>query len=309
MLIVPTGLPAQSILRKEGVHIISRDQAIHQDIRPLRIVIFNLMPDKRSTEVQILRLLSRTPIQVEVSLLHTESYQSKHTSPEYLSEFYVNFRAIEKEFFDALIITGAPLETKPFPEVEYWDELKVIMDWSRSHVYSVFHICWGALAGLYHHYRIRKCGLEYKLSGVYVHQKTIDGYDSLLTQDFDDIFSVPHSRFAGVNERDLTNQSEVVVLAQSKQAGTYLLANKNLRHVFVTGHPEYDRTTLGNEYDRDIALGLKPAIPLNYFPDNDVGQIPISNWQSHGQLLYSNWINSIYQNAPFERQEIATLTW
>ena len=305
MLIVPDGLPAQRILSQEGVHVISPERAVHQDVRPLKIVICNLMPDKPTTETQLLRLLSRTPLQVEVYLLRTSTYKSKNTSEEYLASFYVDFQEIQEDYFDALIITGAPLGTKAFHQVKYWDELRRIMDWSRSHVFSTLHLCWSALAGLYHHYGVEKKLLEKKLSGVYLHQKTAAGHGNALTQDFDDSFWVPHSRFSGITRESLEKREGISVLVDSEQAGPYLLADKNFRQVFVLGHPEYDRTTLSNEYDRDISLGLRPALPVNYFPKNDMRQIPIANWQSHAQLLYSNWINCIYQHVPFVRQDIA----
>lgn len=310
MLIVPEGLPAKGLLEQEGIHLIGYERAIHQDIRPLRVLIFNLMPDKMATDTQLLRLLSRTPLQIEVELLHAKTHQSRHTPKDYLATFYVDFEQVKGDFFDALIITGAPLGHKSFCEegVDYWQELCEVMEWSRRHVLSTLHICWGALAGLHHHYQVEKVMLPVKLSGVFDHRKTREGQRHVLTHGFDDHFLVPHSRISGIRKGGL-RRSELLTLAESEEAGPYLMVHKSMRQVFVMGHPEYDRVTLAHEYRRDKRKRLEPSVPANYFPHDDPGQIPRANWQSHAQLLYSNWVNYIYQATPASREDIALVEW
>ncbi len=296
---VSDSLPAKSILNDEGIFVMGDDRAFHQDIRPLKIVILNIMPNKIQTEVQLLRLLSNFPIQVEVTFIRTESYNSKHTSMDYLDQFYKVFGDIRNSKFDGMIITGAPVEQMPFEQVQYWQELTEIMEWSKANVTSTFHICWGAQAGLYYHYGIDKYELPEKLSGVYAHTKTYNHVD--LLRGFDDVFYVPHSRHTSVKIEDVQACKELEVWAQSEKAGLYIAASKEGRQIFVMGHSEYDSNTLKNEYFRDLEKGLKPHIPENYFKDNDPQKEPVSMWKAHSSLLYSNWLNYyVYQLTPYE---------
>lgn len=303
---IPDKLPAAEILRKENIFVMEEERALHQDIRPLRIAILNLMPTKIETETQILRLLSNNPLQIDIVLLHPESHQPKNTPVEYLKTFYNTFSEVKDEKFDGLIITGAPVELLDFSEVDYWEELKEIMEWSKSNVFSTLHICWGAQAGLYYHYGIDKVLLEKKLSGVFKHYVT--NKNARLVRGFDDVFYAPHSRYTGVNREDIERNPSLEILAESKEAGVFIVVSKNDRQVFITGHPEYDRLTLQKEYERDINKGLDIEIPYNYFPGNDPEKTPVLNWRSHASLLYINWLNYyVYQSTPYDLNQISRL--
>lgn len=296
---IPDGLPAREALEKENIFIMGHNRAEGQDIRPLKILILNLMPTKSITEVQLLRLLSNTPLQIEVELMQTASYTSKNTSAEYLDQFYTTFDAVKNKRYDGMIITGAPVEKLPFEEVDYWPELCRILDWSKKNVYSVFHICWGAQAALYHFYGLDKYDLPEKLSGVYLHDNLAPAHP--LLRGFDDQFFAPHSRYSQVDEEALKKVPELQILAASPQAGLYLAAHKNGRQFFATGHGEYDRDTLAKEYERDVKRGLNPRVPENYFPQDDPTQTPLLTWRSHEMLLFSNWLNYfVYQGTPYD---------
>jgi homoserine O-succinyltransferase len=297
---IPDDLPAVGILEKERVAIIPESRAFRQDIRPLRIAILNLMPRKTNTETQLLRLLGHSPLQVSVTFLRTRSYTPTHTPPEHLEKFYTTFDAVKGERFDGLIITGAPVETLEFERVAYWTELVEILDWSKTNVYSSLHICWGAQAALYHHYRIAKQIYPEKIFGVYPHRAV--GQSELL-HGHDDRFFAPHSRHAGAYPNELLEQG-VRILAFSDDAGVYLAANYDERQVFVFGHPEYDRVTLYEEYTRDLEARLPIRLPEGYFPGDDPTGHPAHNWRGHAHLLFGNWLNLIYQRVPYD---LATL--
>ena len=300
---IPAGLPAYNTLVSENIFVMSDDKAMTQDIRPLRVAIFNLMPTKIETETQLLRLLSNTPLQVDITLLRTATHISKNTAAEHLDAFYKTFDEIEHEFFDALIITGAPVELYDFEDVTYWDELCGIMEWSKSHAFSTIHICWGAFAGLYYHYGIQKHPLPEKMFGIFPHQ---GGYKrSILLRGFDDIFYVPHSRHTTVLREDIEAVPGLRILASSPQAGVYAVANKEGRQIFVTGHSEYDADTLNREYVRDKNLGLPIHVPYNYFPNDDDTKPPMVTWRGHANLLFSNWLNYfVYQTTPYDIMSI-----
>ncbi len=296
---IPDNLPARSILEGENIFVMTDEQAVHQDIRPLRILIFNLMPLKIQTETHLLRSLSNSPLQVEVELLMTDSYTSKNTSQEHLLSFYKTFAGVKDLNYDGLIITGAPVELMEFEEVAYWNELTEILDWSKEHVTNTFHICWGAQAGLFHHYGIKKHELKKKLSGIYKHRLIM--HDEQLVRGFDDLFMAPHSRYTGISKEDIESCDELTVLAESEEAGVYLVISKDKKQIFVTGHSEYDPYTLKQEYQRDLNKGLEAEKPVNYFPDDDDSKEPLSTWRSHAHLLYSNWLNYyVYQATPFD---------
>ncbi len=296
---IPNDLPATITLEQENIFFMTEERALRQDIRPLRILILNLMPTKIETETQLLRLLSNTPLQVEIELMQMASHTSKNTSKEHLLKFYKVFDDLRDQRFDGLIITGAPVEQLEFDEVNYWNELRQILKWAETHVYSVLYICWAALAGLQYHYGINKYALPKKLSGVYEHKLA-----SLLhpvTRGFDDTFFAPHSRYSGVDERQIESTPELDVLAYSKEAGPYIIADRSCRNLFITGHPEYSRMTLQGEYTRDIGRNLNPEIPANYFLDNDPDKGPTFKWKSHSNLLFANWLNHIvYQHTPYD---------
>jgi len=279
------------------------DRAIHQDIRPLRVAILNLMPTKIATETQLLRLLSNSALQVEVTLLHTATHESKNVDPEHLLNHYYTFGDISSEKFDGLIITGAPVEQMPFKEVEYWKELTDILDWAESNVESTLHICWGAQAGLYHRYGIPKYDLPRKMFGVFEH-RILSRTESLL-RGFDDIFLAPHSRHTEIRRADVEKVSDLNILAESEEAGLYLLGAKDGRHLYATGHSEYDPFTLKSEYDRDVNKGLPIHIPKNYYPNDDPTQTPTVRWRGHSNLLFSNWLNYyVYQVTPYDVSQI-----
>lgn len=295
---IPDNLPARSILENENIFVMGYERAVHQDIRPLKILIFNLMPLKIKTETHLMRSLSNTPLQVEVDLLMTDTYMSKNTPREHLISFYKTFNDIKDLNYDGLIITGAPVELMEFEDVAYWNELTEILDWSKEHVTNTFHICWAAQAGLYHHYGIKKYELEKKLSGIYRHR--VLKSDEPLVRGFDDVFMAPHSRYTEVRKEDIEKCDDLVLLADSEEAGVYLVISRDKKHIFVTGHSEYDQYTLKEEYVRDINKGIEIEIPVNYFPDDDPTKEPISTWRSHAHLLYSNWLNYyVYQATPY----------
>lgn len=291
-------LPARKTLESENIFVMDENRATAQDIRPLRILILNLMPTKITTETQLARLLGNTPLQIEVELL-TVGRAPKHTAREHMLTFYKTFDSVKDDYFDGMVITGAPVETMPFEEVEYWDELCEIMDWSTSHVYSTFHICWGAQAALYHHYGIPKEPLPEKLFGVFRHRVTHKG--SILFRGFDDVFMVPHSRHTTVSRDNIIKVKELKILAESEEAGVYAISTDEGRRIFITGHSEYDADTLAQEYWRDKNAGLPIKLPENYFPDGDDSKQPASTWRSGANLLYSNWLNYfVYQSTPYD---------
>jgi homoserine O-succinyltransferase len=276
-----------------------QDRAMTQDIRPLEIVLLNLMPTKIVTETQLSRLLGNTPLQVNLELMHTTSHVSKNTSQEHMLNFYKSFEELKHRKFDGMIITGAPVEKMEFEDVDYWPELCEIMEWSKTHVHSTFHICWGAQAGLYYHYGIKKYPLPEKLSGVFKH-KTVHK-NPILLRGFDDEFYVPHSRHTTVRREDIENDPRLKILAESDEAGIYAVTNHGGSQVFITGHSEYDRDTLKREYMRDKAAGLEPNVPVNYFPDDDPTKEPVVKWRGHANLIYSNWLNYyVYQTTPYD---------
>ena len=295
---IPDSLPARKTLETENIFVITEHRAIHQDIRPLKLLILNLMPTKIVTETQLLRKLSNTPLQVEIELLRTISHDAKNVDQSHLESFYVSFADIKDRFYDGMIITGAPVENLDFTEVDYWPELCEIMDWSKKHVHSTFHICWGAQAGLYYHYGIQKHSLPKKMSGIYNHRilkPTIPFF-----RGFDDTFNAPHSRYTEVRAEDIEKVPELEILAVSDEAGVFAVKNKKSRQFFIFGHPEYDRETLALEYRRDIAKGTDVAVPAHYFPNDDPTQVPLMTWRAHAQLMYTNWLNYyVYQTTPY----------
>ncbi len=296
---IPNDLPATATLQQENIFVMTQDRALTQDIRPLEIVLLNLMPTKIATETQLSRLLGNTPLQVHLELMHTSTHQSKNVSEDHLLSFYKSFAELKDRKFDGMVITGAPVEHMAFEEVDYWPELCEIMEWSKTHVHSTFHICWGAQAGLYYHYGIQKHPLEEKLFGVFPHQK--DYKRSILLRGFDDEFYAPHSRHTTVLREDIEAVPGLKIVASSPRAGVYALMNKEGRQIFVTGHSEYDPDTLKNEYLRDKNLGLPIHVPENYFPNDDDSQEPIVRWRGHANLLFSNWLNYfVYQTTPYD---------
>ena len=300
---VQNDLPAKGILENENIFVMDEDRAMHQNIRPLSICILNLMPVKQDTELQLLRALSNTPLQIAVSFMKMNSHVSLNTPIQHLNQFYKTFDELKNNKYDGLIITGAPVEQMPFEEVDYWKELCEIMDWSRKHVFSTFHICWGAQAGLYYHYGLKKVLLPQKLFGVYEHK--VMNRKVPLVRGFDDTFLIPHSRHTAVLSEDIHNCSELTVLAESEEAGVLLCMAEEGRQIFVMGHPEYDRYTLHNEYMRDKNKGLPIQMPKNYYPGNDDTQRPSLQWRSHSNNLYCNWLNYyVYQTTPYDLNEI-----
>lgn len=296
---VPDNLPAKEILNKENIFIMEESRAFHQDIRPLKIIVLNLMPKKIETEVQLLRLLSNTPLQLDIKFMHMESHISKNTSMDYLSTFYNVFSDLRNERFDGMIITGAPIEKIEYEEVNYWKELSDIMEWTKTNVTSTLHICWGAQAGLYYHYGIKKYLLPKKMFGVFEHTKVYKHCD--LLRGFDDVFYAPHSRHTGIRKEDIEKTDGLELLSESNESGVYIAASKDGKQIFVTGHSEYDSNTLKNEYLRDKEKGLDIELPKNYFKDDDINKEPIIKWKSHSSLLFSNWLNYyVYQMTPYD---------
>lgn len=300
---IADSLPARAVLESENIFVMTEHRAATQDIRPLRIGLLNLMPLKIITETQILRCLSNTPIQIEVDLIQTETYHSKNTPEDHLLTFYKTFDDIRDQKYDGFIITGAPVETMPFEEVEYWKELTEIMDWTKTHVHSTLHICWGAQAGIFYHYGIQKHELPEKLSGVFNHD--VLKPSSPLVRGFDDRFWAPHSRHTTVYAEDIEADPRLEIVAQSDEAGVYIAKSTDSRHFFVFGHPEYDTGTLRAEYERDVNKGMDVPVPAHYFPNDDPAQEPISTWRAHAQLLYTNWLNYyVYQTTPYDLSDL-----
>ncbi|MBQ9761856.1 MAG: homoserine O-succinyltransferase [Oscillospiraceae bacterium] len=300
---IPNDLPAAGILQQENIFVMTQTRATTQDIRPLEIVLLNLMPTKIVTETQFSRLLGNTPLQVRLELMHTTSHVSKNTSQEHLLSFYKSFEDLKDRKFDGMIITGAPVELMDFEDVDYWQELTEIMEWSKTNVHSTLHICWGAQAGLYYHYGIPKLPLPEKLFGVFQHKA--DYKRSILMRGFDDIFWVPHSRHTTVRREDIEAVPELKILSSSEEAGVYAIMSKEGRQIFITGHSEYDPLTLKGEYDRDKNLGLPIRVPQNYFPNDDDTKDPIVRWRSSANLLFSNWLNYfVYQTTPYDIMSI-----
>lgn len=300
---IPSNLPAFSTLQEERIFVMSDDRAEHQDIRPLKIAILNLMPKKIETETQILRLLSNTPIQVDIDFVQTKSHVSKNTSQDHLVKFYTTFDEIKNNRYDGMIITGAPVEQIEFEEVDYWAELCEILDWTRTNVFSTLHICWGAQAGLYRHYNIPKYALPKKMFGIFPHY--LVNYSNKILKGFDELFYVPHSRHTEIKREDIEKVSELEILTESSLSGVHMVASKNGRQFFITGHSEYDRDTLSNEYFRDKDKGLPIEIPYNYFPDDNPENEPVFTWRCHANQLFSNWLNyCVYQETPFDLSEL-----
>ena len=301
---IPNNLPAAEILLKENIFVMTETRAMTQDIRPLRMLLLNLMPKKIETETQLTRLLGNTPLQIELTLLRMEAHKSLNTSQEHLLSFYRTFSEVKDTFFDGMIITGAPVEHLPFEEVDYWPELCEIMEWSRSHVHSTMHICWGAQAGLYYHYGIQKQPLERKLFGVFPHRS--EYRESMLLRGFDDVFMVPHSRHTTVRREDIEAVPSLQILASSEEAGVCIVRNRQGRQFFMMGHSEYDARTLENEYLRDVKAGKPIDVPKNYYPGDDPSKEPIVSWRGHANLLYSNWLNYfVYQTTPYDVTQVA----
>lgn len=296
-------LPAYETLSSENIFVMSDIRANSQDIRPLKIIILNLMPKKIETETQFMRLLSNTPLQVDVELLHVKSHRAKHTSENHLSSFYRTFDEIKDSFYDGLIITGAPVEHLEFEQVDYWQELCKIMEWSKSNVFSTMHICWGACAGLYYHFGIPKYPLEKKMFGIFPHN--IERVNSQLLKGFDEGFLAPHSRHTEVRREDILKNPNLEISASSDIAGVHIVANKNGRQYFIMGHSEYDRNTLAEEYFRDVEKGMDIQMPYNYFPNDDTSKQPVFKWRCHANLMYSNWLNyCVYQRTPFNLEDL-----
>lgn len=300
---IADGLPAQSILENEHIFVMTEHRALHQDIRPLKIGLLNLMPTKIVTETQILRCLSNTPLQIEVELVGLVSHSSKNTSQEHLLEFYKSFDEIKERNFDGFIITGAPVEQMPFDEVDYWEELCGIMDWTTTHVHSTLHICWGAQAGLYHHYGIEKYPLEEKVSGIFTHRLLTP--KARLFHGFDGEFLAPHSRHTETRAEDILKVPDLRLMAVSDEAGVYAVGNESGSRFFITGHSEYDAGTLDAEYRRDLDKGLNPSIPKHYYPDDNPEKEPVLRWRAHSTLLFTNWLNYyVYQTTPFDISKV-----
>ena len=300
---IPNDLPAAETLQQENIFVMPQNRALTQDIRPLEIVLLNLMPTKITTETQLSRLLGTTPLQVNLTLMHTTSHQSKNTSQEHMLSFYKSFEELKDRKFDGMVITGAPVEKMAFEDVDYWQELCQIMEWSKTHVHSTFHICWGAQAGLYYHYGVDKVPLPEKMFGVFPH--TADYKRSILLRGFDDLFWVPHSRHTTVLREEIEKVPELKILASSEESGVYAVATKGGKQIFITGHSEYDPLTLESEYLRDKNQGLPISVPKNYYPGDDDTKEPIVRWRGHANLLFSNWLNYfVYQTTPYDIMSI-----
>jgi len=305
---IPPNLPAYKILQDENIFVMTRERAERQDIRPLKILILNLMPKKIETESQILRLLSNTPLQVDIELLHVASHVSKNTSQNHLATFYTTFDEVKDKYYDGMIITGAPVEHLPYEEVDYWDEICDILEWSKTNVFSTLHICWAAQAGLYYHFGVPKYLLPSKMFGIFPHR--IESDNSLLLKGFDEDFLVPHSRNTEIRREDILKVPELEILTASPMSGVHIVANRNGRQFFITGHSEYDRTTIAEEYFRDRNKGIDIAVPYNYFPDDDPSQTPLFTWRCHANLMFSNWLNyCVYQCTPYDLEELSVRNW
>lgn len=303
---VPQELPAIKILEEESIFVMDENRALHQDIRPLEILILNIMPKKSETETQILRLLSNTPIQLNVEFLQMSSHEAKNTSLEYLERFYKTFDEVKGKYYDGLIITGAPVERLAFDKVDYWPELVEVLEWSKTHVFSTIHICWGAQAGLFYHYGIQKYERTSKLTGVFEHSVLEPTH--ALFRGFNDTFDAPHSRYTEVRKEDVLAHDNLKVLSESPEADLLLVSHQNNRQFFIMGHCEYDRLTLAEEYQRDLEKGINPAIPQNYFPNDDPNQLPKLTWHSSASLLFANWLNyAVYQDTPYDLRDLEKL--
>jgi len=297
---IADNLPARHVLESEGIFVMEENRALTQDIRPIRIAILNLMPNKEITETQLLRTLSNTPIQIDIDLIRISTHESKHTSKEHMLKYYETFDDIKDRHYDGMIITGAPVEQMPYEEVDYWDELKTIMEWTKTHVYSTMHICWGAMAGLYYHYGIPKYDLPEKCFGVFEHSMTYSRPVKLF-RGFNDVFYVPHSRHTELRRDDIAKVDALRILSESPESGVYAVSDRKGRQFFITGHSEYDRYTLDGEYKRDVGLGRPIKIPKNYYTDNDPSKEPVMLWRSSATLLFTNWLNYyVYQETPFD---------
>ena len=295
---IPSSLPAMDVLESENIFVMTQERAIHQDIRPLKIIILNLMPTKIETETQLLRLLGNSPLQITVDFLQTATHVSKNTPASHLNTFYKTFDEIKDEKYDGMILTGAPVELMPFEEVDYWDELCAIMDWSRTNVYSTMHICWSAQAGLYYHYGIPKYPREKKLNGVYSHK--VLHHKVPLVRGLDDYVMCPHSRYTEVRSEDIRKHEDLNILAESEEAGVLLVVNEDGSRIFIQGHPEYDRMTLNNEFHRDQVRGLNPELPCHYYPDDNPENRPVLTWRNLSNTVYANWLNYyVYQTTPY----------
>ena len=304
---IADNLPARQILEQERIFVMEENRALTQDIRALKLVILNLMPDKITTETQLLRALSNTPIQIDIELLCMASHQSTHTSAKHLTKYYETFDKIKDQYFDGMIITGAPVEKLPFEEVDYWEELCQILEWSKTHVYSTLHLCWAAFAGLYYHYGVPKYVLDKKVFGVFEHSMTWSRPVKLF-RGFDDIFYVPHSRYTEIRKEDILKHKELRILSESEECGIYAVSDLHGRQIFITGHSEYDRETLDREYKRDHGAGLDTALPVNYYTDNDPEKGPLLRWRSSATLMYTNWLNYyVYQETPFDIGAISSI--
>jgi len=302
-VIIQSSLPARSVLESENIFVMGKTRAIHQDIRPLKLAILNLMPTKIVTETQLLRLLSNSALQVDVTLLHMNSHESKNTPESHLLAHYVHFEQVSNMKFDGLVITGAPVEDLAFEDVDYWKELQEILDWSETNVYSTFNICWAAQAGLYHRHGVPKYPLSAKMFGVFQHR--VLSQNEALLRGFDDCFYAPHSRHTEIRRSDVELHSDVDILSESDEAGVYIVASQDRRHFYITGHSEYDPLTLKSEYDRDVQKGLPIRLPSNYYPNDDPTQVPQVRWRGHAHLLFSNWLNYyVYQSTPYDIRQI-----
>ena len=300
---IPNELPAVKTLNDENIFVMTDNRAMAQDIRPLKILVLNLMPKKVATETQLSRILGNTPLQIELELIMTASHRPSHVSEEHLLAFYKTFDDIKDKYFDGMIITGAPVEQLEFEQVDYWEELCEIMEWSKTHVHSTFHICWGAQAGLYYHFGVKKSPLDKKMFGVFKH--TVDYKRSILFRGFDDIFWVPHSRHTTVHREEIEKVPELRILASSEEAGVYAVAIEKGKQIFIMGHSEYDPLTLHEEYVRDVNKGLEIDVPVNYYPDNNPDLPPVVRWRAHANLLYCNWLNYfVYQTTPYDLNEL-----
>lgn len=304
---IDANLPAKKILEHENIFVMDYERSMRQDIRPLRIVIMNLMPTKEETELQLLRSLANTPLQVDISFLKTEMHNAKNVSANHLEAFYTTFSEIKDDYYDGLIITGAPVETLEYEDVDYWPELVAVMEWSKTHVTSTFHICWAAQAGLYYHYGVRKYLLDEKIFGIFKH-RTIHRKTPLV-RGFDDVFNAPHSRHSGIVREDVENNPALTILADSEEAGPFIIIAKEGRQIFVTGHPEYDVVTLDQEYRRDLAKGMDNVpFPKGYYKDDNPDLGPVKSWRCHANTLYTNWLNYyVYQMTPYISEEIKNL--
>ena len=301
---IPESLPARATLESENIFTITEHRAVTQDIRPLRILLLNLMPTKVVTETQLARLLGNSPLQIELELIMTTAHESRNTSREHMLSFYKTFTDVKHQHFDGMVITGAPVEQMDFEQVDYWQELCEIMEWSKTHVTSTFHICWGAQAGLYYHFGVKKLPLKKKLFGVFEH--TVERRTSMLLRGFDDTFFVPHSRHTTIDRADIEAVPELKILASSEEAGIYAVATDKGRQIFITGHSEYDADTLRLEYERDKNAGLPIDVPKNYFPGDDDTKPPRVTWRSHANLIYTNWLNYyVYQRTPYIIDDIS----